>query len=258
MNTQTLTSNEALAVTPTNPTTQPLTSLVKTALWALVLLLAPPFILSVFFGVYYGAQQGENVNADAFNTWFNTTPILLTLTLLSVFLLLPLLIKATPAKTWSERFNFWALKPVKRNHAITWLFIGLLYWAITSFIGLALNLPTENFMLEVKAAANSLPMLALVLTTICLVAPISEEVIFRGWLFSKIAQTKLGGTGAIVISSLAFTLVHAQYQQLSTLVMVFALGLLLSWVRYKSNNISYTILMHMLFNGLAMASLFLF
>ncbi len=255
MNTQTLNTNET--ITETENTTTPLSSLAKTALWLLTLLLAPQFILSFILGAYYGVQQGKNFDQQAFATWYNTAPVLLTITLISSFLLLPLLMKATPTKTWTECFSFWRISTINRSTLLKWLTVALTYWLITAAIGILLHLPSENFMLEVKTAANSITMLILVLTTICLTAPITEEVIFRGWLYSKIAQTKLGNIGAMLISSLVFVAIHSQYQHPATLIMVFTLGLLLSWVRYKSNNISYTIVMHMLFNVIAMTSLFL-
>ena len=71
------------------------------------LLLAPQFILSFILGTYSGVQQGKNFDPQAFTAWYNTAPVLLTITLLSSFLLLPLLIKATSAKSWVERFSFW-------------------------------------------------------------------------------------------------------------------------------------------------------
>jgi membrane protease YdiL (CAAX protease family) len=253
MNSETLNSNIS-----NTERTRPLVSLFKTALWLLALVLAPQFILSFGLGLFYGVQQGQDFDPQAFNNWYKTVPVLLTITLLSSFLLIPLLIKATPAKTWPERFEFWCIKSIKRNELSKWLVIALGYWLITVIVGITLNLPDEQFMLDIKQATNSITILALVLTTICLIAPITEEIVFRGWLFSKIAQTKLGDLGAILLSSLAFTAIHSQYQHLETLVMLFTLGLLLSWVRYKSNNISNTIIMHMLFNLLAMASLFVF
>jgi len=46
---------------------------------------------------------------------------------------------------------------------------------------------------------------------------------------------------------------HNQYEQLATFLIILSLGLLLGWVRYKSQNTAYCIAIHMLFNGLAIA-----
>lgn len=253
MNMQALTSNKM----PINNITTPLSSLFKTTLWALTLLLAPQIILGFLFGVFYGFKHSHNYSAEAFQLWFATMPVLLTVSILSPLISLPLLIKATPKQNQTRLFEFWALKVINKRDTIKWLLITLLYWGITTIIALSLNLPDEPFMLKLNAANNSFSMLVLILSAICVVAPIMEELLFRGWLFSKIAETKLGNIGALIISSLAFTAIHSQYQHIATLVMLFSLGLLLGWVRYKAKNVSYTILMHMIFNSVAMINLFL-
>jgi membrane protease YdiL (CAAX protease family) len=113
-------------------------------------------------------------------------------------------------------------------------------------------------MLDLKAESNNSIVVILMVLTICVVVPIMEELVFRGWLYSKIAQTKLGDIGALTISSIIFTLIHTQYDNIITFLVIFLLGLLLGFARYKSANISYSIAMHMIFNSLAMVALFFF
>jgi len=235
----------------------PSTGLLKTGLWTIALLFLPQIILSFAFGIFYGVQQGDNFTPESFEAWFATIPVLLTLSLISPLITLPLLMKATDAKDWSARFNFWSIKAVNRQKSIKWLVVGLVFWGLSSLIGEFLNIPVEQFMLDVKSANNSFTLLALILTAVCFVIPVMEELVFRGWMFSKISLTKLGNLGALIITSVIFTLVHSQYENGITLAMIFALGMLLGFVRFKSNNVSYSVLIHMLFNSLAMAALFL-
>ena len=42
-------------------------------------------------------------------------------------------------------------------------------------------------------------------------APIAEELLFRGYLYSQLINTKLGMYGTIIFTSLLWTGLHAQY-----------------------------------------------
>lgn len=236
----------------------PQSNLFKIALWLAAILFVPQLLLSLGFGIYYGIVQGENFAFDTFDGWFMSIPVLLTLMLLSPLPTIPLLIKATEGKKGAKYMDFWSVKHVNNEVLVKWLLAGLVFWLVLSLLDQLISLPIEPFMLEIKAANDSLTMTILIIMTICLVAPVIEELVFRGWLYSKLAQTKLGNIGALMLSAMLFTAVHTQYEHSVTLVMIFFLGLFLGYVRYKSNNISYSIAIHILFNSLSTLMLFFF
>ena len=95
--------------------------------------------------------------------------------------------------------------------------------------------------------AGFLPLLWFAL--ICL-APMFEEIFFRGFMFSGIRHSRLGGAGAILITSLVWAGIHLQYDayQMAT---IFAGGLLLGTARLKTNSVYLTIGMHAIWNILA-------
>jgi len=127
----------------------------------------------------------------------------------------------TGEKTWANRFDFWAVKTINRQQTIKWLLLATAFWGLSSLVGYFLNLPVEQFMLDIKVAIDSFAMLVLIITTVCIVIPIVEELVFRGWSFSKIAQTKLGNIGALLLTSVIFTVIHSQYENFVTLVIIF-------------------------------------
>jgi len=257
MNTITETSIESEQLQEADTQSQP-PSLFKSTLWLLALLFLAQFVLGFAFVVVYGIKQGSDFNKEAFNIWFSSMPVLLTLTLVSSLLTFYILIKATNKDSWVERFDFWAVRKPEGKSLAKWLAVIFVFWLISLFIGEWFKLPEEQFMLDLKDAGNSSFMvLALIVVGLCFVGPIIEELIFRGWLFSKITQTKLGNIGALLLTSVIFTVIHAQYEQSITFLMIFTLGLLLAFVRYKSNNISYAIAMHVVFNSVSMFALFL-
>ncbi|MBQ6593574.1 CPBP family intramembrane metalloprotease [Candidatus Saccharibacteria bacterium] len=80
-----------------------------------------------------------------------------------------------------------------------------------------------------------------------ILAPIAEEVIFRGWLYGKLrACTNL--VTSILITSLLFAIMHWQW---NVSVNVFALSVVLCGMREITGTIYAGILTHMLKNGIA-------
>lgn len=87
------------------------------------------------------------------------------------------------------------------------------------------------------------------------VAPIFEEVIFRGWLYGKIRERLNGEVselGGIIISSLVVSVLFgAIHLQWNVGVNVFALSFILCLLREVTGTIYAGILTHMLKNGIA-------
>jgi len=94
--------------------------------------------------------------------------------------------------------------------------------------------------------------LALVVT-----APITEEVVFRGFIYRGFAASRLGRVGAVILSSLIFTAIHIQYD-LITLCGVLATALLLGTMRCISGSTLLTIYMHALNNGVVLLEMLWF
>jgi len=92
------------------------------------------------------------------------------------------------------------------------------------------------------------PLILGVLTTI-IIAPIIEEFIFRGFLLSQLKNT-IGNWGAISLSSLAWTLLHFQYE-VKILFILFIFGLLLGFLRWKYNSLFLVMVLHAINNLVA-------
>ena len=87
-------------------------------------------------------------------------------------------------------------------------------------------------------------------------APIFEELVFRGFIFARLQRSVLGKSGALILTSLIFTLIHSQYQGIE-LFALFTFAILLGLIRIKTNNIKYCILIHALNNTLSLMALYL-
>ena len=85
-------------------------------------------------------------------------------------------------------------------------------------------------------------------------APLSEELLFRGFLLGALAQSRLGFLGAAVVSSGLWTTLHVGYS-LVGLAEVFAIGLFLSWLLWRTGSLRVTIFCHGLYNLLIVMAL---
>jgi len=109
-----------------------------------------------------------------------------------------------------------------------------------------------SFMTDAYKSARSSNSLVLFFAAVVIVAPISEEVAFRGFLFRGLSASWLGISGALIATSAAWTAMHVQYEAF-TMTQIFLIGLLLGWIRWASGSTLLTILLHMLANLAACA-----
>ncbi len=78
-------------------------------------------------------------------------------------------------------------------------------------------------------------------------APIAEEVIFRGWLYGKL-RARMSAVPAILLVSLLFGVMHGQW---NVGVTVFVMSIAMCMIRELTGTIWSGILVHMIKNGLA-------
>jgi len=81
--------------------------------------------------------------------------------------------------------------------------------------------------------------------SIIVLAPIAEEITFRGMVFGTLKE-KLALPVALIAQAVIFGVFHGN---LSQGVMAFGLGCLLAWIYLRSNSILCTMLVHFAFNG---------
>jgi len=86
-------------------------------------------------------------------------------------------------------------------------------------------------------------------------APIVEELIFRGFLLKEFSYTFLGTKGAVLLTSLIWSIIHSQYDMVY-LAIIFVTGLLLGTARVLSHSMLVPITMHILFNVSAAIELY--
>lgn len=170
--------------------------------------------------------------------------------------------ECSSAQHWQNAWRFFGIKAINiRGFTISLAGMGI-FMAVSEFILFISNSSPMDF-LDGLITDESLPPL---MFAIVVVAPIYEELVFRGLIFGgllhrhRAEQTPIRLVGFIIakstlmaslISSLLFTLVHLQYDLLGMTV-IFAMALLFCYIRVKYGLIM-AMLMHMVNNGVAMA-----
>lgn len=138
---------------------------------------------------------------------------------------------------------------VKRGWTVFFISVAALYIfnivsvCITMGIGLLKGSEVINPIMNVQASSGILYNFLFGV----LVAPIGEELLFRGLLYKK-----LGGYGDkafILVSALAFAVFHGN---LSQIFYAFALGAIFAYVMAKTGNILYSMLLHIIINAYGM------
>jgi membrane protease YdiL (CAAX protease family) len=104
-----------------------------------------------------------------------------------------------------------------------------------------------EFMIDVLKSARNDNAVWLLVIAICVAAPIAEEFFARGFLYRGWSESFLKVPGAIVLSSLAWTSLHLQYDWYF-FGEVFCIGLWFGYMRYRSNSTWLTIVLHGLNN----------
>jgi membrane protease YdiL (CAAX protease family) len=91
---------------------------------------------------------------------------------------------------------------------------------------------------------------ALFTLLVVVLAPLFEELFFRGFLFQGLANS-WGWLRGAVVSGAVFGLAHLQ---LDIFVPLFALGFLLAWVYHRTGSLWTSIAFHSLFNGISVVA----
>lgn len=82
---------------------------------------------------------------------------------------------------------------------------------------------------------------------VCILGPIAEELIFRGWLYDRFSRTRLGPTMTIVILAAIWAVIHISYPP-GVIAVIFVSGLMLGFARRQTGSVILPILMHVAWN----------
>jgi uncharacterized protein len=144
--------------------------------------------------------------------------------------------------------EYLALGPVRPKSVFLWILGTLALLASYDVVSMALDRPVvPDFMVRAYESAGSLPLLWI---AVALVAPIWEEMVFRGFGFRGLRSSRFGLAAAIGIPTLFWASLHLQYDAFD-MSYVFLLGVLFGLAREHTGTVTMPILLHVLTNALA-------
>ncbi|MBI3700291.1 MAG: CPBP family intramembrane metalloprotease [Afipia sp.] len=104
-----------------------------------------------------------------------------------------------------------------------------------------------GFMGDVLKTARAENSLWLLVLSFCVAAPLTEELMTRGFLYRGWSDSFRSPSDPIITSSLVWTCMHLQYDAFF-LAQVLSIGLLFGWLRYACGSTWVTIVLHGLNN----------
>ena len=135
-------------------------------------------------------------------------------------------------------------------YALSGLALSVALQILAHFLPVPKNLPIDTFFRT--------PTEAWVLTIFGVtLAPLMEELYFRGFLYPVLARG-IGMTAAILISALAFALLHGSQLLFSwgPVLVIFLVGVVLAMVRAYKNSVAAGLVIHIVYNGTISALMF--
>ena len=151
----------------------------------------------------------------------------------------------------------WRSRPYSsaiRSAVAGWLMVTpvvmLTGWLLVRLVG---DPSGSNPLLELVLASRDPLALALLAFTAVILAPLFEEIIFRGALLPVLAR-RLGSSWGVLLSALFFAMAHISLGELAPLTV---LGIGLALVRLSSGRLLPSVLMHGLWNAVTFLNLLL-
>lgn len=192
-----------------------------------------------------GGELSTSAIESQLNQWLNSASGLAGLVLLQGAMLLPFTLFAMykfKQYSWRQWLPWRAV-----SGKVGWLVAGLYvaYMIIQVIIVRQLDLDNSAF-LSAVAGSRSL----LLLFCLAVLAPVYEELFFRGYLYGAWRHSRLGFIGSAVLISLIFALLHGAQYGWVQMGFIFTLSMIMTYAREASGSLRAPIYLHMVNNFL--------
>ena len=147
--------------------------------------------------------------------------------------------------------EYLGLKKIGWKTVLTLVGITIALLAVLGLLSYLFKINDNEFDLQLYQTSIWPPLLWMALV---IFAPVSEEILFRGFLFQGFRYSRLGAVGTVILMALVWSVLHIQYD-IFGIATIFTLGLVLGLVRLKTNSLWSPLLMHGLWNLVATVQL---
>lgn len=144
--------------------------------------------------------------------------------------------------------RYLALERVRARTVLAWVGIAFAVLLLMDLVTVLVDREiTAEFMNRTYETADVAVLFWLAMVV---AAPAFEEVFFRGFLFTGLADSRLGPWGAVGVTAAIFAVVHQQYDAFQ-MSLVFGLGLALGLARLRTGSVWPPLAMHAFVNLVA-------
>jgi uncharacterized protein len=145
------------------------------------------------------------------------------------------------------------LRPVSVGRAVGWIAVTwVAFWLLSSFYGQLFHITQQDNLPKELGANDSTVNLVAVALLVCLIAPICEELFFRGFCFTALRRW-LGLGGGAVATGVIFGLVHLGSADAVFLPPLALLGFLLCLLYHRTGSLLPCMALHALNNAIALS-----
>ncbi|GHF85056.1 CPBP family intramembrane glutamic endopeptidase [Thalassotalea marina] len=229
-------------------------SLLSTLSWLFLLTIVIQFVIAIF--ITMSDVLSLFVNQQLTMEQYESNPYLLFIGIFFYAIaIIPLLKYALNENNTAPITQQLAFKSVHLKTLTFTVIVTSVFMIFEFSTTAALDVQTPVFMKNYVEQINNWQEIVIAVISISVLAPIAEEVIFRGVAYARIVNSRFGVTGAIVIPSIFFTLIHMQYEQITVFILIFISSILFGVIRHRTQNIWYCILSHSLMNFISLVML---
>jgi membrane protease YdiL (CAAX protease family) len=233
-----LTPDRSGTPAPSDPRSDPPWGIGATLAWTLTAFLLSMVLAAVAFSLWSGRSRGVIANFDGVVVAFGTFA--------AVPVQVAVLAFAAQLRRWPPALYLGLVVPRRAEIIVAVIAVLALNLTFDAMLWISGRDIVPPFQVEIWRTAAEAGWLAWLFFAIVVVAPIGEEIIFRGFLFRGLARPGFE-LYAIAGIALAWALLHMQYDWLG-MVQIFVAGLVLGWFRWATGSTILTIGMHVLVN----------
>jgi len=140
--------------------------------------------------------------------------------------------------------EYLGLKPISKKQIFIMIGICILFLILSQLAALLIGISDDSDYFTDMYKSSWLPLLVV---AVAIFAPAFEESFFRGFLFVGLRQSPIGDTGTIALTAALWAMFHIQYG-IFGILLIFSLGIVLGFVRWKTESLWAPIIIHSLWN----------
>jgi membrane protease YdiL (CAAX protease family) len=206
----------------------------------------------IFIGVIWGIVAViRDMNVEALTTNGN---FLMACTLISYPFVLGFMILFIKIRKGNTYLEYLAIRNTKMKSFFIWMawVVGMIL--MMGVIGSQLDQPPPEIMITLISSSH----IGLIILVLIIGAPLVEELFFRGFMFKGIAASRLGGVGAVSLTTLFWVGIHGFQYGWFALLQLTVFGVILGMARLKTESVIVPVMLHMANNAFAVVMLKLY